>query len=169
MHLANTNFLTISYTFITYKSNNSLKIIYHYVQFFLTIKEKKKNPNKVHTLLVDCYICLSLFLGFPGSSAGKEPACNAGNTSSIPGSWRSPGEGIGMGFSGGSDSKESTCNAGDLGSIPVLGRSPGGRHGNPLQYSCLENSYGQKPGGLQSMGSQKVSIGLYLFCRPSTY
>ena len=29
--------------------------------------------------------------------------------------------------------------AGDLGSIPGLGRSPGGEHGNPLQYSCLEN------------------------------
>ena len=43
------------------------------------------------------------------------------------------------GFPGGSDSKESTCNAGDLGSIPGLGRSSGGGHGNPLQYSCLEN------------------------------
>ena len=28
---------------------------------------------------------------------------------------------------------------GDMGAIPGLGRSPGGRHGNPLQYSCLEN------------------------------
>ena len=37
------------------------------------------------------------------------------------------------------DSKELTCNVGDLGLIPALGRSPGGRHGNPLQYSCLEN------------------------------
>ena len=45
-----------------------------------------------------------------------------------------------MGFPGGSDSKESVCNAGDLGSIPGWGRSPGGRHGNPLQYFCLENS-----------------------------
>ena len=27
----------------------------------------------------------------------------------------------------------------DAGSIPGLGRSPGGGHGNPLQYSCLEN------------------------------
>ena len=43
------------------------------------------------------------------------------------------------GFTGGSDGKESTCNVGDLGSIPGLGRFPGGRHGNPLQYSCLEN------------------------------
>jgi len=30
--------------------------------------------------------------------------------------------------------------AGDAGSIPGMGRSPGGRNGNPLQYSCLENS-----------------------------
>ena len=39
-------------------------------------------------------------------------------------------------------SKESACNAGDTGdtgSIPGLGRSPVGGHGNPLQYSCLEN------------------------------
>ena len=43
-------------------------------------------------------------------------------------------------FLGGSDSKESACNAGDLGSIPGLGRSPGEGDGNPLQYSCLENS-----------------------------
>ena len=28
----------------------------------------------------------------------------------------------------------------DKGSIPGLGRSSGGGHGNPLQYSCLENS-----------------------------
>ena len=45
-----------------------------------------------------------------------------------------------MGFPGGSDSKESACSAGDPGLIPGLGRSPGGGHGNPLQYSCLENS-----------------------------
>ena len=34
---------------------------------------------------------------------------------------------------------ESACNAGDLGSVPEWGRSPGEGHGNPLQYSCLEN------------------------------
>ena len=47
--------------------------------------------------------------------------------------------GVYFGIPGGSDGKESTCNAEDLGSIPGLGRSPGGGHGNPLQYSCLEN------------------------------
>ena len=35
--------------------------------------------------------------------------------------------------------KEAACNAGDPGLIPGTGRSPGGGHGNPLQYSCLEN------------------------------
>ena len=88
-----------------------------------------------------------------------------GDLGSIPGLGRSPGEGKGYsgleksmecivhgvfgvhvsliisvyGFPGASDGKESTCNVADLGSIPGLERSPGGGHGNPLQYSCLEN------------------------------
>ena len=45
-----------------------------------------------------------------------------------------------MGFSGGSDSTESAGNAGDLDLIPESGRSPGEGNGNPLQYSCLDNS-----------------------------
>ena len=45
-----------------------------------------------------------------------------------------------QGLPGGSDSKESTCNAGDPGSTPGSERSPGEGNGNPLQYSCLENS-----------------------------
>ena len=45
-----------------------------------------------------------------------------------------------QGFLGGPDSKESACSVGDLGSIPGSGRSPGEGNGNPLQYSCLENS-----------------------------
>ena len=48
--------------------------------------------------------------------------------------------GIYMGFFGGSDGKESACSAGDLGSVAGLGRSSGEGNGNPLQYSCLENS-----------------------------
>ena len=51
---------------------------------------------------------------------------------------------INSSFPGGSDGKESACNAGDLGLIPGLGRSPGGGHGDPLQYSCLENTHGQR-------------------------
>ena len=54
---------------------------------------------------------------------------------------------LNTGFPGGSVGKESACNAGgasDAGSIPGLGRFPGGGHGNPPQYSCLENSHGQR-------------------------
>ena len=89
-------------------------------------------------------------LGFPGSSAGKESACNARDPASMPGSGSFPWRMhrlhivIFMGFPGGSDGKESTCNAEDLGSIPGLVRSPAGGHGNPLQYSCLENPHGQR-------------------------
>ena len=54
--------------------------------------------------------CQRVYLGYPGSSAGKEFTCNTGDPSSIPG-W---------------------------------GRFPGGGHGNPLQYSCLENPHGQR-------------------------
>ena len=64
-------------------------------------------------------------------------------------------------FPGGSDSKESTCSVGDLSLIPGLGRSPGGGHGNPLQYSCLENPMDQKSlAGYKSIGSQRVRLDL---------
>ena len=43
------------------------------------------------------------------------------------------------GLSNGSEGKESACNVGKLSSVPGSGRSPGGGHGNPLQYSRLEN------------------------------
>ena len=43
-------------------------------------------------------------------------------------------------FSGGVSSKEPVCKCRrDLGSIPGSGRSSEGGHGNPLQYSFLEN------------------------------
>ena len=48
-----------------------------------------------------------------------------------------------MGFPRGSDGRESTCNARDLDLIPGLGRSPREGHGNPLQYSWLENPHEQ--------------------------
>ena len=86
-----------------------------------------------------------------------------------------------MGFSSGLDGKESSCSVGDLGSIPESKRSPGEGNGyllqysffffnninlfiliqgegngNPLQCSFLENSWTEEPGGLQSMGLQRV-------------
>ena len=60
-----------------------------------------------------------------------------------------------MVFPGGSDGEASVYNAGDLGSIPGSGRFPGEGNGNPLQYSCLENSL-KELGGLQSMELQRV-------------
>ena len=91
------------------------------------------------------YIILPIKSGFLGSSTGKESACNAGDPSWIPGFRSSPKERVRLptpvflGFPGDSDGKEYIYNAGYLGLIPGLGRSPGRRHGNPLQYSCLEN------------------------------
>ena len=48
-----------------------------------------------------------------------------------------------LGFPSGSIGKEFACNAGDLVLIPGSARSPGEGNGNPLQYSCLENSMGR--------------------------
>ena len=45
-----------------------------------------------------------------------------------------------MDFPGDSDGKASAYNEGDPGSIPGSGRSPGEGNGNPLQYSCPENT-----------------------------
>ena len=47
------------------------------------------------------------------------------------------------GFRGGSDGEESACKVGNLGLTPGSGRSPERGHGNPLQYSCLENPRGR--------------------------
>ena len=55
--------------------------------------------------------------------------------------------------------KNPSANAGDMRDVSVIpgsGRSPGEGNGNPLQYSCLENSMAEEPGGLQSMGWQRV-------------
>ena len=61
----------------------------------------------------ETYIILPIYRGFPGSSAGKESACNAEHPNSIPGLGRSTGERNGypfhysLGFPGGSDGEES--------------------------------------------------------------
>ena len=89
--------------------------------------------------------------GFPDSSPGRDSAYSAGGPTSIPGSGRPPGEGVGYPLQYSWASllaqlvNESACNVGDLGVIPGLGRYPGGgEHGNLLQYSCLENPHGQR-------------------------
>ena len=52
--------------------------------------------------------------------------------------------------------KEFACNAGDPDSVPGSGRSSRGGHGNPLQYSCLENPTDRGAWKVQSMESQRV-------------
>ena len=78
--------------------------------------------------------------------------------------------------------KNPPANAGDtrdVGSTPGLGRSPGVGTGNPLQYSCLENSMDRGALGLQSKGSQtwwscfhvqntSLSICTHLWCSSSS-
>ena len=63
--------------------------------------------------------------GFPGSLAGKESSCNAGDPTLIRGSGRDrlPAL-VFLGFPGGLNSKESSCNAGDLRSTAGLGLIP---------------------------------------------
>ena len=107
---------------------------------------------------------LIIILGFPGSSAGKESACNAGDPGLIPGSGRSSGEGIGypLQYSWASlvaQTAKSAHNTGDLGLILGLGRSWRGGHDNTLQYSCLENLYGQRSlAGYNPRGCKKSDM-----------
>ena len=77
------------------------------------VLEKKKKPKTVnqnsselkaiksftHKETLEELVTTRLALGFPGSSAGKESVCNAGDPALIPGLGRSPGEGIGYPFS----------------------------------------------------------------------
>ena len=104
----------------------------------------------------------SLLKGFPGSSAGEESTCNAGDPGLIPGSEISSEERIGYPLQYSWASlvaqlvKEIICNVGDLGSIPGLERSPGGRHGKPPPFLPGESPWTEEPGGLQSMESKRV-------------
>ena len=56
----------------------------------------------------------------------------------------------------GSDGKESVCSVGDLGLIPVSGRSPGEGMATNSSILAWRIPWPEKPGGLQSMGSQRV-------------
>ena len=63
------------------------------------------------------------------------------------------------GFPGGGGGNELSANAGDVrdvGSISGLGRSLGRGHSNSLQDSAWRIPWTEEPGGLQSMGSQRV-------------
>ena len=110
--------------------------------------------------------------GFPGVSAAKETACNAGDPGLIPVLGGSPGEGMvyPLQYSLASLMAQMVKTLkGDLGSIPGSGRSPGEGNGNPLQAPCLVwgTPRTEEPGhGLQSMGSQRVVTNTFTFHFP---
>ena len=126
--------------------------------YLFLLKRVEENINlRLQITSVDF---LSICTDFPGGSDGKASASNEGDSGSIAGSGRSPGEGDGnpfpysclppnrpkkrlteifRDFPGGSEVKASASNAGDPGLIPGWGRYPGEGNGNPLQYSCLGN------------------------------
>ena len=99
-------------------------------------------------LTVHIWILFPAFEGFPGSSVGKESACNAGDPGLISGFGISIGEEIGypLQYSWASLVAQLVKNLpamGEyLGSIPGLGRSPGEGEGYPLQYSGLGRRVG---------------------------
>ena len=101
---------------------------------------------------------------FPDSSVGKEPACDAGDPGSTPGSRRSTGEGIGypLHYSWASLVAQLVKNPPAMpetwGSIPGLGRSPGEGKGYPLQHSGLENSTDCKVHGVPKSWTQLSNL-----------
>ena len=104
-------------------------------------------------------------MAFPGSTAGKESACNVGDPNLIPRSGSYPRERIGypLKYSWASLEaqmvKKSACSVGDLSSIPGSGRSPGEGNGYPLQYSGLENPCGQRSlAGYSSWGCKESGM-----------
>ena len=119
------------------------------LEIFLKAANKNTYCHNTYLLYKRCPFIYTQ--GFPGSSAGNAgDACNAGDPCSISRSGRLPWRrdrlptSVFLGFPSGSSGKESACNVGDLDSIPGLGRSPGEGSSYPLQYSCLENSQGQR-------------------------
>ena len=100
--------------------------------------------------------------GFPDSSFGKESACNAGDPGSIPGPGRSPGEGLGcpLQYSWTSLVAQMLKNPPAMRETKVQSLS----WNDPLEEDMAthlvflpgESPCTEVPGGLQSMGSQRV-------------
>ena len=94
-------------------------------------------------------------MGFPDSSVGKESACSAGNPGSIPGLGRFPGEGLGypLQYSWASPVAQNLSAMQEtwVGKIPWRRAWPA-----TLVFLPEESPRTEEPGGLQSMGSQRV-------------
>ena len=102
-------------------------------------------------------------MGFPGNSVGKESACNAGDSGSIPGSARSPGEGISypLQYSWASLVAQSVKNPPAMQRTrfdPWVGKFPLEK-GMVTHFSMLawRIPWTEDPDGLQSMGLQRVA------------
>ena len=105
--------------------------------------------------------CIYNILGFPGSSAGKESACSAGDPGSIPGSGRSPGEGTGYSpqYSWAFLGAQTVKNLPAMWETWVLSLD----WEDPLEawqpapvLLSEESPWTEEPGRLQSMGSQRA-------------
>ena len=120
-----------------------------------------KKPESVTVSIVSPSLCHEV-MSFPGSSAGKESACNTGDTGSIAGSGRSPGEGIDypLQYSWTSLVAQMVKNPPAVWEtwVQSLGREdPGRRAWQPTPvFLSGESPWTEEPGRLQSTGSQRV-------------
>ena len=92
----------------------------------------RKESDTTERLLCVCVCVCVLIWGFPGGSDGKTSACNAGDPGSIPGSGRSLGEGN------------------------PLSQLDAGKKATHSSVLVWRIPWMEEPGGLQSMGSQRV-------------
>ena len=107
-------------------------------------------------------VCIHACWGFLGSSASKESACNAGDSGLIPGLGISPGEGIGypLQYSWASLKAQMVKNPHAMWETWVrslIGKIPWRRAWQPTSvFLSGESQWTEKPGELQSVGSQRV-------------
>ena len=130
---------------------------------------KKSRPREVKQLVLQLLsgttrisTPIALNPGFPGSSAGKESTCNAGDPGSIPGLGRSAGEGIGypLQYSWASLVAQMVKNLPAVQETWVqswVGKIPWKRAWHPTPvFLPGESPWTEEPGRLQSMGLLKV-------------
>ena len=146
----------------TFTTREFFQIVIVYSKANLGLPKGKGRPGINWEFGINIYILLYIRQTSLVVQLVKSPHAMQVNPGFIPGSRRSPGEGIGYPLQCSWASLvaltvKTTRNVGDLGLIPGLGRSPGVGHGNPLQYSCLENSMNRGPWwAIQSIGLQRI-------------
>ena len=147
------NWETDWHTHINFLRALCISIVYH-----SPICSVQFRGFSIFTDLYDQYHNWRMFLtitGFPDSLVGKEPACNAGDSGSIPGSGTSTGKGIGYPF----QYSWASLVAQLVKNLPAMqetwARSLGwedplekGMVGHPLQYSCWRIPWTEEPGWL---------------------